>query len=89
LAGKVVAEGGSGFGDLARLSGDTILTAAASGPVPTFWVLSESGGTWDGSTVSLDPAPLLAQLALRGSLGVATVPPTASGPSSVYLFELR
>jgi hypothetical protein len=86
--GRVVAAGDSGFGDEARLSGDTVITLGESADSASFWVFRDDGAAWDGYEIELASAPLLARLALRGSLGMATVPPTAFGPAAMYLFEL-
>ncbi len=84
--GKVVAEGTSGFGSPARLSGDTILAEGASDEQGSFWVYEQVGGSWAGSEVDLAGAAMLGAIDLDGSLGIVTIPTTLTTTGHVIVF---
>jgi hypothetical protein len=89
-SGKVVAEGGAGFGDHARMSGSVIVCAGEhEADRQSLWAFEQVDGDWSGDKFRWDADTWIGDLELSDRMGALTIPGGIPYEGEAILFELK
>jgi hypothetical protein len=89
-SGNVVAEGGAGFGDHARMSGSVIVCAGEyEEDRQSLWAFEQVDGNWSGHEFRWDADTWIGDLELSGRMGALTIPGGIPYEGEAILFELK